>query len=378
MFFVTFLSLVAFQLEDQAYWAPLVGYARAQKACWAVWIYSAFKKEKTSVAKTTALGLNFTGIYIINYTDYCLTTVITESLRPPKKIMRFLGFASYIIIRFLRLHHTNCFSFSISFMLFSQHSLVELTFKAVLSWNFQIFKIVKMGRKKSSSEVQRGQIVALHGEGLSELKISAKLTVSKMAVHQLIKKFELFGSYMDLPRSGKPRKTTVRDDHVMKRIVTRSPMGSVSKVRGALVERGVSVSRMTVSRRLSQELSLKSYKPARKLRLTPAMKAKQLTFAKKHQNWTAKKWDKVMFSDESTLQRFVVKKRHVRRPRGTRFMQKYTIFTIKHPPSQMIWVAISENGVARLFFLPHGTTLNGPPFYCWIAGRKAENSYGSA
>ena len=185
-----------------------------------------------------------------------------------------------------------------------------------------------MGRKKSSSEVQRGQIVALHGEGLSELKISAKLTVSKTAVHQLIKKFELFGSYMDLPRRGRPRKTTVRDDHVMKRIVTRSPMGSVSKVRGALVERGVSVSRMTVSRRLSQELGLKSYKPARKPRLTPAMKAKQLAFAKKHQNWTAKKWGKVMFSDESTLQRFVVKKRHVRRPRGTRFMQKYTILRL--------------------------------------------------
>ena len=43
-------------------------------------------------------------------------------------------------------------------------------------------------------------------------------------------------------------------------------------------------------------------------------------------------------------------------------MQKYTISTIKHPPSQIIWGAISENGVAGLYFLPHGTTINGPRY----------------
>ena len=41
-----------------------------------------------------------------------------------------------------------------------------------------------MGRKKSLSEVQRGQIVALHNEGLSECNIAANLKVSKTAVHQ--------------------------------------------------------------------------------------------------------------------------------------------------------------------------------------------------
>ena len=68
----------------------------------------------------------------------------------------------------------------------------------------------------SLSEVQRGQIITLHMKGLSERKISAKLKVSKTAVHQSIKKFEQHGSYKDLPRSGRPRKNTVREDHVMK------------------------------------------------------------------------------------------------------------------------------------------------------------------
>jgi len=40
-----------------------------------------------------------------------------------------------------------------------------------------------MGRKKSLSEVQRDQTVALHKEGLSERETAARLKVSKTAVH---------------------------------------------------------------------------------------------------------------------------------------------------------------------------------------------------
>ena len=138
-------------------------------------------------------------------------------------------------------------------------------------------------------------------------------------------------------------------------------MSSINKVRAALVQRGVTVGRMTASRRLSREFGLKSYKPVGKPCLTPAMKAKRLAFVKKHQDWMPAQWGKAMFSDESTLQQFVVRKRHVRRPRGTRFNEKYTISTMKHPPNQMIWGAISEHVVAGISFLPPGN-MNGPRY----------------
>ena len=51
-------------------------------------------------------------------------------------------------------------------------------------------------------------------------------------------------------------------------------------------------------------------------------------------------WEKVLFSDESTFQQFNPKKKHVRRPIGKRFDQRYTVQTMKHPQSQMIWSAI--------------------------------------
>ena len=78
------------------------------------------------------------------------------------------------------------------------------------------------------------------------------------------------------------------------------------------------------------------------------MKAKRLTFAKKHQIWTAKEWGKLIFCDESTLQQFVVKNRH-------------DFFDETFAKSDD-WGAVLENGVAGLFFLPHGTTMNGPRY----------------
>ena len=119
---------------------------------------------------------------------------------------------------------------------------------------------------------------------------------------------------------------------------------------------------MTISRRLSREFNLKLCKPAPKPRLTPVMRAKRLAFAKKHRDWTIQQWSKVLFSNESTFQQFFVRKRHVRRPTGKRYDDKYRVSTMKHPPSQMIWGTMSQHGIGDLFFLRSGTTMNGEKY----------------
>ena len=96
----------------------------------------------------------------------------------------------------------------------------------------------------------------------------------------------------------------------------------MKKIKAELLRRGRKVSHMTVSRRLSKEFNLKSYKPAKKPRLTPAMKAKRLQFANNHQRWTAQEWQNVLFSDESTFQQFAVRKSYVRRPPEKRLSSK--------------------------------------------------------
>ena len=86
---------------------------------------------------------------------------------------------------------------------------------------------------------------------------------------------------------------------------------------------------------------------------------KHLAFAKKYESGTARDCGQVIFSDELTFQQFMVQKGHVRRPKGKRFEEKYTMPTVKYPSSQMIWGAMSVNETAALYFLPEGVTMNG-------------------
>ena len=91
---------------------------------------------------------------------------------------------------------------------------------------------------------------------------------------------------------------------------------------------------MTVSRRLHYDFRLPSRKPARKPYLTRLMKDKRLKFTKDHRQWTTEDWFKRLFSDESSIQQFVVRKYNVCRPIGKRFDPKYTVATMKHPPAK--------------------------------------------
>ena len=96
-----------------------------------------------------------------------------------------------------------------------------------------------MGIGMLSSEVQRAQIVNIYGNGLLERQMFPKIKVSKTVVHQVIYKFQQYGLQKDLKRSGKPRKSCFRDKHLMKRIVARSLMSSVKKIRAVLMVRSV-------------------------------------------------------------------------------------------------------------------------------------------
>ena len=141
----------------------------------------------------------------------------------------------------------------------------------------------------------------------------------------------------------------------------QSPLSSSKKIRKELLQAGVNISRSTVSRRLNINFGLKACKPARKPRLTPLMKKKRFSFAKAHHSWTSEDWGK-LFSDESSVKQFSVRVQHVWRPSGERYNEKYTVPTVTHPPSQMVWGAISAVGTGGLYFLTPGTTINGEKY----------------
>ena len=86
------------------------------------------------------------------------------------------------------------------------------------------------------------------------------------------------------------------------------------------------------------------------------MRKKRFNFCKKY-HWTATEWRKVMFSDENTFTLVREVSKIVRRPStASRYDPKFTVKSVKHPESVMVWGAFRGNlGRAGLYFLSKNT-----------------------
>ena len=96
----------------------------------------------------------------------------------------------------------------------------------------------------------------------------------------------------------------------------------------------------TVSRCLNKEFGMESH---RSPHLILVMKKIILDFSRRHRYWTLTKLKKVLFSDECTMQEFVLRQMQIG--------GLWVIATKKHPPSQMKWGDMSCHGAAGPYFV---------------------------
>ena len=96
------------------------------------------------------------------------------------------------------------------------------------------FSAGKMGKIRGLSVAERAKSVGVNEEGYSRMTISKKLKFSKIAIHRAIVKFQNFGSFQDLRKSGRPMVISQRDDHLIKWMVVRSPTSLSMKIGSTL------------------------------------------------------------------------------------------------------------------------------------------------
>ena len=106
----------------------------------------------------------------------------------------------------------------------------------------------------------------------------------------------------------------------------------------SFVAKDTNVNLMTVSHPLNNEISLKSYKPARKPCLNTAMKFNRLDAAKKYKDWTAEQRSNDLSSDESLVQQFVVRTRIVKGRHGTYLMKSTQFSQQRTRIDRLFWV----------------------------------------
>ena len=211
---------------------------------------------------------------------------------------------------------------------------------------------------------EKSRALTLLEQGKSFIDVAADLGTSRNTIYRLKRAAELLPPGTIPKRkegTGAARKTSPRTDNILRREVMSDPSVTSASIKKKHPDLLQNVALRTIRHRLQKDLGLPARRAAKKPLLTKAMKMKRLNFCKTYKHWTAAHWKKVMFSDESTFRLVRGESKIVRRPSNvSRYDPKYTVKTVKHPDSVMVWGAFSGNkGRGGLYFLPKNVTMRG-------------------
>ena len=174
--------------------------------------------------------------------------------------------------------------------------------------------------------------------------------MSQRQVQRIRKRYEETGDVFDKPRSGRPRKTTARED----RLLARKSKASLFSTAAELQETWspeVPVSTRKVCRILSRN-GLHGRISAQKPALNKRQLKNRVAFAKAHslpKGWKLEKWQKVDFSDESSVELHHSCRKYCRKPTGARMDPRFTQKTVKFGGGKiMVWGYIQYRGVREI------------------------------
>ena len=132
----------------------------------------------------------------------------------------------------------------------------------VLSFLFYWFGMV--WRKLTIPE--RWQAVGMHNGGFSHRRVADHFSVNHSIIVRLTQRFRQTGNVTDHPRTGRPRKTTPREDRLISRRARQWPFSKAGGRRGNLAFGG-HISTRTVIRRLHHQ-GMRARRPIKRPQLT--------------------------------------------------------------------------------------------------------------
>lgn len=221
-----------------------------------------------------------------------------------------------------------------------------------------------MGRKKLTP-AEKGRALALL-EGVSVIRTASDIGVTRRVIYNLKKAAACIPPGTVPGRkhvSGRKRKTTARTDTLLKREVMTNPDITAKELKKKYQD-------------LLQEVAVRTIQPPPK-GFGPAISPRSqetLTYQASDEETPSflsqvrilnpRTVAEVTFSDESPFRLVFGTAKHVRRPKSvSRYYSHYTIKTVKHSESVMVWGAFTGNvGRAGLHFLSKGQTVNGTHF----------------
>ena len=164
------------------------------------------------------------------------------------------------------------------------------------------------------SHDERVQLVTLSEEGYTRQMLMNKFGVSHSCVKRLLKKSRQHGIVDDLPKTGRPKTSTVRQDRCLRRICMENSRQVSRRLQQRWsVEYGVNATARTVRNRLLS-MGLRGRIAQRKPLVSAANRKKRLLWANARKKWSESDWEQCVFSDESAVHLFPNNRRYIRCP----------------------------------------------------------------
>lgn len=145
---------------------------------------------------------------------------------------------------------------------------------------------------KSLSTDLRQSILRMKKNGKGVREIAKNIGHAPSTISKILKDYRIRGNLQPRKSTGRPRKTTKRQDHKIKRAQQADPFKSAVKINAEFPD--LKVSNRTVQRRVL-EFGLFSRRPAKKPLITKKNQKSRLRFAIQHQDWTVSLFESLCF-----------------------------------------------------------------------------------
>jgi transposase len=156
-----------------------------------------------------------------------------------------------------------------------------------------------MGRRRSLPENDHHRVIGMADAGMNIAAIAVQFNVHKTTVYRLISRYRQIGSVDNRPRPVRPKKLTPHKERYIHMTSRRERFLSATCIADRLrTVFGTRVSAETICNRLRSQ-GLKVRRPHKGMELTVHHKLQRRRWVNQRLNWNIRKWQSVLFSDES-------------------------------------------------------------------------------
>jgi transposase len=196
--------------------------------------------------------------------------------------------------------------------------------------------LVPHSNMRRLSDDLQNNILSLALLGKSTRSIAKQLTISHMTVSRVCA-----GKVSDTlrPSAGRPALLSIQDRRTLVRSATTDKAPTASKLKSTL---GHKVCKQTLRNALRAE-GLSAYVKAKKPFLSAKHRRARLEFARQYKDWTTDDWARLVWSDETKINRWGSDGKIW--AWGRQGEKKKVKPTVKHGGSLMLWGAITYQGV---------------------------------